>query len=138
MRAAGADHAVDLAPDVGARPRVAAPSAGLGWLSSIVSSSAATGGPIAAQSGSASSRARISASRSDVRRGVVAQFGQPGPAQQRAQRRIAERGPVELGEMRVAAAIGSGAGVADVVERRAVLPGRQRAAGGAGDMVRNS
>ena len=63
---------------------------------SMVSSSSATGAPIAAQSGDASSRARISASRSACSRGCVAQFGQPGPAQQRPQRRIAERGLVEF------------------------------------------
>ena len=66
----------------------------------------------------------------------VVQFGKPGPPQQRAQRRIAERGPVEFGEMRVAAGAVQQQGIADVIERRAVLPGRQRAVGGPGEVLK--
>ncbi len=66
---------------------------------------------------------------------LVAQFLKPGPPQQRAQRRIAERGPVEFGEMRVAAPVLEH-GIADVIQRRAVLAGRQRAVGGPGEMLK--
>ena len=105
-------------------------------LSSMVSSRAATGWPIAAQSGA------LVVARPDQRlaqgasRWASLQFGKSGPPQQRPQRRIAERGPVEFGEMGVAAACCAieQQGIADVVERRAVLPGRQRAVGGTGDV----
>ena len=66
----------------------------------------------------------------------VAQFGEAGPAQQRPQRGIAERGPVEFSEMRVAAGIAVQQGIADVVERRAVLAGRQGAIGGTGEIAK--
>jgi len=66
--------------------------------------------------------------------GRVAQLGKPGPAQQGPQRRIAKRGLVELAEMPVAAAVVQKHGVADVIERRAVLSGRQRTVGGPGDV----
>jgi hypothetical protein len=61
---------------------------------------------------------------------LVAQLGEPGPAQQRPQRRIAERGPVELGAVRVAAGGLEKQAIADVIQRRAVLAGRQRTVGG--------
>ena len=67
---------------------------------------------------------------------LVAEFGKPGPAQQRAQRGIAERGPIELSEMRVAAGIFAQQGIADVVQRRAVFPGRQGATGGTGEIAK--
>jgi hypothetical protein len=67
---------------------------------------------------------------------LVAQFGKPGPAQQGPQRRIAERGLVELGEVRVAAGMVQQQGVADVVERWAVLAGRQGTVGGSGDAMK--
>ena len=67
---------------------------------------------------------------------LVAQFGKPGPAQQRPQRRIAQRGPVEFAEMRVAAALVQQQGIADIVQRRAVLAGRQRAVGGTGEILK--
>jgi len=60
---------------------------------------------------------------------VIAQFGQPGTAQQRPQRRIAERGSVELGKMGIAGGRPRQHGIADVVQRGAVFPGGQRAAG---------
>ena len=66
--------------------------------------------------------------------GGIAQFRQSGPAQQRAQRRIAQRGPVELAEMTVAAVIFQQQGIADIVERRPILSGCQRAAGCPGDL----
>ena len=66
----------------------------------------------------------------------VAQFDKPGPAQQRPQRRIAQRGLVEFGQMRVAAGVVPEQGIADIVKRRAVLPGRQRAVGGPGDVLK--
>ena len=66
--------------------------------------------------------------------GLVAQFGQPGTAQQRAQRRVAERGPVELAKMGVAAAVFEQQGVAHFIQRRAVLPGGQGAKGRPGDV----
>ena len=132
MRAAAADHAArsrrGRAP--GPAPR---PAAGWGGAHRYRPSARRSGAPTAAQSGSASSRARVSASRSACQPAFVAQRRQPGPAQQRPQRRIAERGPVELAEMGVAAAVVQQHGIADVVQRRAVLPGGQRAEGGAGD-----
>src|SRR5882762_7004155 len=67
---------------------------------------------------------------------LVAQFGKPGPAQQGPQRRIGERGLVELAEVRVAAGMVQKQGVADVVERRAVLAGRQGTVGGSGDAMK--
>ena len=66
----------------------------------------------------------------------LAQLEKPGTAQQRAQRRIAKRRPVELCQMRVAAARVEQHRIADVIERRAVLPGRQRAVGGTGEMLK--
>ncbi len=66
----------------------------------------------------------------------VVQFGKTGPAQQRPQRRIAERGPVELAEMGVAAGIAQQQGIADVIQRRSLFPGRQRAPG-AGEGVKS-
>src|SRR5258707_5477547 len=60
----------------------------------------------------------------------------PGPAQQRAQRGIAERGLVEFGEVLVAAASVQQHGIADIVQRRAVLAGGQRAVGGPGNMLK--
>ncbi|MHC2255320.1 hypothetical protein ACVILK_005012 [Bradyrhizobium embrapense] len=66
----------------------------------------------------------------------VLQRRKPGAAEQRAQRRIAERGPVEFSEMGIAAAIGLQHGIADVVERRTVLPGGQRPAHRPGDFVK--
>ena len=65
----------------------------------------------------------------------ILQLRQPGPAQQRPQGRVAERRPVEFSKMGVAAAVFSEHGIADVIERRAVLLGGQRAQGGAGEMV---
>ena len=104
MRAAVADRGFDLGEIRARAPAVARAAVGGGGCSSMVSSRSATGWPIAAQSGDTSSRACISASRSACSRDGIAQFGKPGPAQQRPQRRIAQRGPVELAEMRVAAA----------------------------------
>src|ERR1700687_3201281 len=49
--------------------------------------------------------------------------------------RIAQRGAVELAQMRVAARGLEQHGVADVVQRRAVLAGRQRTVGGPGDVL---
>ncbi len=66
----------------------------------------------------------------------VLQRRQAGAAEQRAQRRIAERGPVELSEMRIAAAIGLQYWVANVVKRWAVLFDGQRPAHPPGDLVK--
>ena len=66
---------------------------------------------------------------------AVVQFGQPGAPQQRAQRRVAERGAVEFGKMRVAAARRQQR-IADIVQRRPVLAGRQRANGGPGKKLK--
>jgi hypothetical protein len=68
--------------------------------------------------------------------GRVTEFAEPGPPQQRAQSGIAERGLVELGEMGIAAGAVEQQGIADVIERRAVLPGRQRAVCGSGDLAK--
>src|SRR5882724_7839563 len=67
---------------------------------------------------------------------LVTQFGKAGPAQQGPQRRIGERGLVELAEVRVAAGMVQKQGVADVVERWAVLAGRQGAVGGPGEAMK--
>src|SRR5712671_158540 len=67
---------------------------------------------------------------------LVAQFGKPGPTQQGPQRRIGERGLVELAEVRVAAGMVQKQGVADVVEGWAVLAGRQGTVGGSGDAMK--
>ncbi|OIQ76886.1 hypothetical protein GALL_414290 [mine drainage metagenome] len=67
---------------------------------------------------------------------AVVQFGKPGPPQQRAQCRIAGCGPVEFGEMGVAAGAIQQQGIADVIERRAVLAGRQRAVSGPGEFLK--
>ncbi len=134
MRAAGADHAFDLGETgraLGHRRRLRAGMADI--------------------DGVQQRRHRL-ADRGPVRRFVVArgeerlaqafqppllaQLGQPGAAQQRPQRRIAERRPVELAKMRIAAARVQEHRIADVIERRAVLPGRQRAVGGAGEMLK--
>ena len=80
--------------------------------------------------------ARSAPARSAFEPRLVAQLGQPGPAQQRPQRRIAERGPIELGRDAGRRRHSSAAGVADVIERRAVLPGRQRPEGGAGKILK--
>ena len=61
MLAAAADHGSDLGEI--RRERGRGHALGLGWPCSMVSSNAATGWPIAAQSGVRSSRARSSASR---------------------------------------------------------------------------
>ena len=53
--------------------------------------------------------------------GLVPQFRETGPPQQRAQGRIRERGPVELGEMTVAALVAQQHGIAHVIQRGAVL-----------------
>ncbi|MGY4599442.1 hypothetical protein ACVWXL_007188 [Bradyrhizobium sp. GM22.5] len=66
----------------------------------------------------------------------VAQLGQPGPAEQYPQCGIAERGLVELGQMRIAAGRNRQYWIADVVKRGAVLPRRQRPAGGAGKILK--
>ena len=68
--------------------------------------------------------------------GLVTQFGHPGAAQQRAQRRIAERGPVKLAEMGVAAVVFEQQGVAHLIQRRAILPGRQGAESRPGDVLK--
>ncbi len=65
----------------------------------------------------------------------VPQLGQPGPPQQRPQGRIAQRRPIELAEMGVAAAVFQQHGIADVVQRGAVFPRGQRPECGAGDGV---
>jgi len=67
---------------------------------------------------------------------LVAQLGQAGAAEQDPQRGIAEGGPVEFGEMRIAAGRIRQYGIADVVKRGAVLPRRQRPAGGAGKIMK--
>jgi hypothetical protein len=94
----------------------------------MVSSRFATGAPIAAQSGDQ----RLAQA---LEPPPVAQFRQTDPAQQRPQRRISERRPVEFGEMGVAALVQQH-GIADVIQRRAVLPDRQRAVGGPGEMLK--
>ena len=127
--------AASISVRLGARPGGAA-GGGLGCRSSMVSSRSATGWPIAAQSGETLSRAWISASRSACRPRLVAQFGKAGPAQQRPQRRIPQRSPVEFAKMRVAAAIFQQQRIAHLKERRAVLAGRQRAVGGAGEILK--
>ena len=66
---------------------------------------------------------------------LVPQRGQPGPPQQRPQRRIAQCRPIELAEMGVAAAVFQQHGIADVVQRGAVFPRGQRPKCGAGDGV---
>src|SRR5215472_11094532 len=50
---------------------------------------------------------------------------QPGSPQQRSQRRVTQRGLVEFGEVRIAAGAVQEKGVADVIQRWSVLPGRQ-------------
>ena len=67
---------------------------------------------------------------------LIAQFGKPGPSQQRPQCRISQRRPVEFAEMGVAAAIFQQQRIAHIIERGAVLAGRQRAVG-AGEMLKN-
>ena len=137
MRAAVADHAFDLgqrrAPAAGGAARLRAADAAARWYR-------AAPRPAGRSRPSPAPRRRaprINASRRRLQPRRVVQFGQPGPAQQRPQRRIAERGPVEFGEMRVAAALAEQQRIADVVERRAVLSGRQRAAGGAGEILKS-
>ncbi len=68
--------------------------------------------------------------------GLVAQLGQAGAAEQHPQRGIAEGGLVEFGQMQIAADRVRQYGIADVVKRRAVLPHRQRPAGGAGKIMK--
>ena len=46
---------------------------------------------------------------------LIAQFGKPGPAQQRTQYRVTERGPVEFAEVLVAAGMAQKQGIADVI-----------------------
>ena len=65
----------------------------------------------------------------------IPQRRQPGAAKQRPQRRVAERGLVELAEMGVAAAVVQQHGIADVVQRRAVLCRGQRAKRRAGEIL---
>ena len=120
----------------GARSPARATGAGAGCDSSMVSSSAATGWPIAAQSGASSSRARTSASRSAHSAASSRNSASPARRSSGAQRRIAERGPVELAEMGVAAAVFEQQGIAHLVQRRAVLPGRQGAEGRPGDVLK--
>ena len=66
---------------------------------------------------------------------LVAQLRQSGTAQQRAQRRVAKRGPIEFSEMGVAAGIVQQQGIADVIQRRPGLGHRQCAVGGPGDAL---
>ena len=66
----------------------------------------------------------------------VAQLRQAGTAQQRTQRGVAERGPIEFSEMGIAAGIVQQQGIADVIQRRPVLAGGQRAVGGAGEILK--
>ncbi len=68
----------------------------------------------------------------------IGQFGQAGAAQQRAQRRIAERRAIELAEMGVAAMAVEQQRIADVVQRRPVLSGGQRAPGDPGSLINAS
>ncbi len=136
MRAAGADHALDLA-QLRRRRRGHGDRLRLRVLQldgvQQCSHRRADRGPVRRRR----RRGRApSASRRPASRGAVVEFGKPGASQQWPQRRIAERGPVELGEMRVAAGAVQQQGIADVVERRAVLAGRQRAIGGAGDHLK--
>ena len=125
--------------DLGERRRraVAGAGAGCGWVSSMVSSSSATGWPIAAQSGSASSRARrqrlaqraAAATRRSVRAarsGAAAAAAPDCRARSGRIGRDAASPPWPLQQQRIA----------DVVERRAVLAGRQRAAGGPGEILK--
>ena len=68
--------------------------------------------------------------------GFIPQRREAGPPQQRPQRGVAERGPIKLAEMRVAAGIVLQEGIADVIERRPVLPHRERAERGAGKILK--
>jgi hypothetical protein len=68
--------------------------------------------------------------------GGVGEFRQAGAAEQGAERRVAECGLVEFGEMGVAAASVQQQGVAEVVERRAALVGCQCADGGTGEILK--
>ena len=98
MRAAAADHPLDLGADR-ARAAVAAAGCGLGWLHLDIGHQlgdrGADRGPVRL--------GLVAGLRSAPRAGaeplLVPQRGQPGPAQQRPQRRIAQRRPIEFAEM---------------------------------------
>ena len=110
MRAAGADHVLDLG-EVQAPARTACTGFGLGCAERRWYRAAPPPARRSRPSPARPRRApRISACAQAVQPRLVAQFGKPGPAQQRPQRRIAERGPVEFGQMRVAAGCRRAAG----------------------------
>ncbi len=134
MRGAAADHAFDLRQLRRARRRRLSRGPGVRQLDGIqqVRHRRADRGPV--RLGMVARLAQRVAQAVQLR--LVAQFGQPGPPQQRPQRRIAQRGAIELAEMRVAAGVFQQQGIADVVQRRAVLAGRQCAVGGPGDAVK--
>ena len=67
---------------------------------------------------------------------LVLQRRQPCPAQERPQRRVAERGSIKFSQMRVAAAVFLQQGIADVIKRGTVLFGGQRPAHGPGNFVK--
>lgn len=126
-----------IACSISAMAGAAAPAetgVGRGWLSATVSSSAATGAPTAAQSGSASSRAQDGRAQA-LAPAAVGKLRQARPPQQQPQRRIAQRGLVEFRQMRIAAMGDRKQRIADVVQRRPVLGRGERAAGGGGEMA---
>ncbi len=103
MRAAAADHGFDLGYGRRARRRRHRARRGMAEIDGVEQrrDRPADRGPVR----------RGVVARADQRRAqrlqprAVAQFGQPGPAQQRPQRRVAERGLVEFAEMTVAAVV---------------------------------
>ena len=66
----------------------------------------------------------------------ILERGQAGSPQQRPQRRVAERRPVELAEVGVTPLVFQQQGIADVIQRRPILAGCQRPEGGAGKMMK--
>ena len=134
MRAAAADHRFDLGQACRALRRRRRLGVGMAEIDGVEQrrDRLADRGPVR----------RLLVARGDQRLAqplqprFFAQLGQSRAAQQRAQRRIAKRGPVELGEMRIAAARVQEHRIADVIERGAILPGRQRAVGGTGEMLK--
>ena len=98
-----------------------------GWRCGNWSSRAATGRPMASQSGDAWSRAATMASRSASNCAGSRNCGRPARDSSGRSSRIGDRGLVELAQMRVAAARAAQQRIAKVVDRRAVLWRGQRA-----------
>jgi hypothetical protein len=70
----------------------------------------------------------------EAKTAVVAQFRQAGLPQQGAQGRVSKCRLVEFGEVLVATVVAQEQRVAQVVQGRSLLPGRQRPVGGAGEI----